>query len=97
MAPINLAECDDASDSQIWNVMEDGRIALEASSSPRKKIRKFLWCLGSDVQAEECIDLEFMRAVPDNPVGFYDCGGLGGIGAEDPAIVWPLVDAEAAP
>lgn len=37
-----------------------------------------------------------MRAVPDNPVGFYDCAGLGGIGAEDAGLNWPLVDAEEA-
>ena len=38
MSLINLAECDEASVAQIFNVMEDGRIALDASASPRKKI-----------------------------------------------------------
>lgn len=36
MAPIHLAECDEASVLQIWDVMEDGRIAIEASAPPRK-------------------------------------------------------------
>ena len=36
MALINLAECDEASMSQTFNDMEDGRIALDASISPRK-------------------------------------------------------------
>ena len=36
MSLINLAECDEASVAQIFNVMEDGRIALDASTSPRK-------------------------------------------------------------
>ena len=36
MALVNLAECDEASVSQTFNAMEDGRIALAASTSPRK-------------------------------------------------------------
>lgn len=58
-----------------------------------------MWRLHSSVAdggTEECIDLQFMRAVPNNPVGLYDCGGLGGIGAADAGLNWPLVDAEAA-
>lgn len=97
MSLINLAECDETSVSQTWNVMEDGRIALEASASPRKQFRCSFLCAGANVRTEECIDLQFMRAVPDNPVGFYDCAGLGGIGAADAGLNWPLVDAEAAP
>lgn len=95
MAPINLAECDETSRSQIFNVMDDGRIALEASTSPRKAVRAQPQRVPrANVCAEECIDLQFMRAVPDNPVGFYDCAGLGGIGAEDAGLNWPLVDVE---
>ena len=96
MALINLAECDDASVSQTFNVMEDGRIALEASTSPRKQQKGILGRVDANTGLEECIDLQYMRAVPDNPVGFYDCAGLGGIGAEDAGLNWPLVDAEAA-
>lgn len=36
MALIHLAGCDEAAVSQTFEVMDDGRIALEASSSPRK-------------------------------------------------------------
>ncbi|KKY35108.1 hypothetical protein UCDDA912_g04901 [Diaporthe ampelina] len=41
----------------------------------------------------ECLDLQYMRAVPDNPVGIYSCAGLGGIGAADDGLNWPLVNA----
>ena len=37
MSLVNLAECDETSVSQTFNVMDDGRIALEASTSPRKQ------------------------------------------------------------
>ena len=36
MSLINLAECEEGSVSQTFNVMDDGRIALDASTSPRK-------------------------------------------------------------
>jgi hypothetical protein len=35
-----------------------------------------------------------MRAVENNPVGFFSCEGLGDIGAADAGINWPLVDVE---
>lgn len=41
---------------------------------------------------EECIDLEYMRATENNPVGLYSCAGLGNTGAADKGINWPLVD-----
>ncbi|OAA63660.1 Ricin B-related lectin [Niveomyces insectorum RCEF 264] len=42
---------------------------------------------------EECIDLQYMRATNNNPVGLYSCAGLGGAGAGDKGINWPLADA----
>ena len=36
MATISIKECADTEAGQSWNVMTDGRIALEASTSPRK-------------------------------------------------------------
>ncbi|SPO07242.1 uncharacterized protein DNG_09936 [Cephalotrichum gorgonifer] len=82
MALIHLAECDEAAPGQIWDVKEDGRIAVEASPAP-----------------QECIDLQYMRATPGNPVGLYTCAGLGGIGAADAGLNWPQVEVatEAAP
>lgn len=93
MALVHLSECDEAAVSQVWEIMDDGRIALQASATPRKcsvSIRG----PEADATAEECIDLQYMRAVPNNPVGMYDCAGLGGIGAADAGLNWPLVDAE---
>lgn len=42
---------------------------------------------------EECVDLQYMRAVENNPVGIYNCAGLGNIGAADAGLNWPLLDA----
>ncbi len=42
---------------------------------------------------EECIDLQYMRATNNNPVGLYACAGLGGAGAGDKGINWPLAAA----
>ncbi|KAL2259758.1 hypothetical protein VTK26DRAFT_6446 [Humicola hyalothermophila] len=40
----------------------------------------------------QCVDLEYMRAVENNPVGLFSCAGLGNIGAADAGINWPLVN-----
>ncbi|KAF2010707.1 carbohydrate-binding module family 13 protein [Aaosphaeria arxii CBS 175.79] len=42
---------------------------------------------------QQCIDLQYMRATPNNPVGLYACAGLGNTGAKDKGINWPLVNA----
>ncbi|KAI1323018.1 hypothetical protein F5Y16DRAFT_403885 [Xylariaceae sp. FL0255] len=42
---------------------------------------------------QECLDLQFGRAVANNSVGIFSCAGLGGIGAADTGINWPLVNA----
>ncbi|CAG8955944.1 hypothetical protein HYFRA_00008798 [Hymenoscyphus fraxineus] len=42
---------------------------------------------------QECIDLQYMRATANNPVGLYSCAGLGNTGAADKGINWPLVNA----
>ncbi|KAF2728832.1 hypothetical protein EJ04DRAFT_581074 [Polyplosphaeria fusca] len=44
---------------------------------------------------QECIDLQYMRATANNPVGLYACAGLGNTGAKDKGINWPLVNATA--
>ncbi|KAK4149018.1 ricin B lectin domain-containing protein [Chaetomidium leptoderma] len=44
---------------------------------------------------KECIDLEYMRATENNPVGLYACAGLGNTGAADKGINWPLVNVTA--
>ena len=40
--------------------------------------------------AEECIDLQYMKAQNNNPAGLYSCAGLGNTGAGDKGINWPL-------
>ncbi|KAF1833977.1 hypothetical protein BDW02DRAFT_579960 [Decorospora gaudefroyi] len=42
---------------------------------------------------QQCVDLQYLRAVPNNPVGLYNCAGLGNIGAADKGINWPLRNA----
>ncbi|KAF1968725.1 hypothetical protein BU23DRAFT_602010 [Bimuria novae-zelandiae CBS 107.79] len=37
----------------------------------------------------ECLDLQYMRATPNNPVGLYQCAGLNNSGAKDKGINWP--------
>ncbi|PVH97333.1 carbohydrate-binding module family 13 protein [Periconia macrospinosa] len=41
---------------------------------------------------QECLDLQYMQAKQNNPVGLYACAGLGNTGAKDKGINWPLVD-----
>ncbi|OCL11001.1 carbohydrate-binding module family 13 protein [Glonium stellatum] len=40
----------------------------------------------------ECVDLQYMRATANNPVGLYSCAGLGNAGAGDKGINWPLAN-----
>ncbi|TVY85340.1 hypothetical protein LSUE1_G000287 [Lachnellula suecica] len=73
MASVYIQDCVAGSVSQIWTVKADGRIALAASSP----------------LTEECLDLQYMRATPNNPVGLYSCAGLNNAGAADKGINWP--------
>ncbi|KAI0377456.1 ricin B lectin domain-containing protein [Hypomontagnella monticulosa] len=43
-------------------------------------------------QPQECLDLQYMRATENNPVGLYSCAGLGNTGAADKGINWPLAN-----
>ncbi|KUJ12156.1 uncharacterized protein LY89DRAFT_709989 [Mollisia scopiformis] len=42
---------------------------------------------------QECLDLQYMRATVNNPVGLYSCAGLQNAGAGDKGINWPQVNA----
>ncbi len=97
MSNISLKECSDTVDGQKWDVMADGRIAL-APSSPRKsrKLRPLPrpdQSRADSRQTEECLDLQFMKASENNPVGLYACAGLANAGAKDRGINWPPVAA----
>ncbi|KAH8586569.1 hypothetical protein B0O99DRAFT_602395 [Bisporella sp. PMI_857] len=48
--------------------------------------------LAASSNPQECIDLQYMRATPNNPVGLYTCQGLNNIGAADKGINWPLTN-----
>ncbi|KAI2608221.1 carbohydrate-binding module family 13 protein [Hypoxylon fragiforme] len=74
MANVYVNTCSDTAEGQKWNVMADGRIAVEGSTP------------------QECLDLQFMRATENNPVGLYSCAGLGNTGAADKGINWPLTE-----
>ncbi|KAH7079546.1 hypothetical protein FB567DRAFT_562690 [Paraphoma chrysanthemicola] len=39
---------------------------------------------------QQCVDLQYLRATQNNPVGLYNCAGLGNTGAADKGINWPL-------
>lgn len=112
MAPIALKECSDTEAGQQWNVQADGRIAVEQSPSPsmfqffilsetfrRKHLEKNRnkRTLTQTAKTEQCIDLQYMRATPNNPVGLYTCAGLGNTGAADKGINWPLVNVTTTP
>ncbi|KAK4199179.1 hypothetical protein QBC40DRAFT_176856 [Triangularia verruculosa] len=86
MGTITLKECSATEPAQKWNVMADGRIALEDSPKPQHEAVADSW-------TEQCIDLVYMRATPNNAVGLYTCAGLGNTGAKDKGINWPLVNA----
>ncbi|CAO2647180.1 Nn.00g081020.m01.CDS01 [Neocucurbitaria sp. VM-36] len=45
---------------------------------------------------QQCIDLQYLKATQNNPVGLYNCAGLGNTGAADKGINWPLINATAA-
>jgi hypothetical protein len=44
---------------------------------------------------QQCIDLQYLKAVQNNPVGLYNCAGLGNTGAADKGINWPLLNVTA--
>lgn len=91
MAAISLKDCSATEVAQQWDVMADGRIAL-AASSPRKH-GNLSWNTRKLIsEIEECIDLQYMKATANNPVGLYSCAGLGNIGAKDTGINWPQVN-----
>lgn len=60
----------------------------------RKKKKKKLTSWGN---SEECLDLQYLRATENNPVGLYNCAGLGNTGAADKGINWPLANATTTP
>lgn len=62
-----------------------------------KKEKGSLVTNAGDGNAEECLDLQYMRATANNPVGLYACAGLANAGAGDKGINWPLVNVTTTP
>lgn len=109
MSRVYLVTCTSGSASQQWDVMADGRIALVASkpqecldlqysehhSFPVAVTVFTFWNgLGCHTLGYVAGLMSYsVRAVPNNPVGLYSCAGLGGIGAADNGLNWPLVNA----
>jgi hypothetical protein len=76
--------------------MADGRIAVTGSAGTRKyKNKLYRGSKETDLITEQCLDLQYMRATQNNPVGLYNCAGLGNTGAKDKGINWPLKDVPA--
>lgn len=103
MANIYLQTCSATEAGQQWVAMTDGRIALAASSPRKCTLFTYQLFLNPRVSSanrsihpkEECVDLQYMRATANNPVGLYSCAGLGNTGAADKGINWPLVNVTA--
>jgi hypothetical protein len=49
--------------------------------------------LAASSGTQQCVDLQYLRATQNNPVGLYNCAGLGNTGAADKGINWPLKNA----
>ncbi|KAK1765004.1 hypothetical protein QBC33DRAFT_621620 [Phialemonium atrogriseum] len=87
--------CMDAGAKANWKDMGSISLAECDATSPSQQ-----WDVMADGRIalaasspQECIDLQYMRATANNPVGLYGCAGLGNAGAADKGINWPLVDA----
>jgi hypothetical protein len=95
MGSVTVKTCDATAVSQVWNVMADGRVALQASS-PRKRL-EITFVNGAELtpELEECLDLQYMTDRPGTTVGLYSCAGLGNTGAGDKGINWPQINAAA--
>ncbi|KAF2826885.1 MFS general substrate transporter [Ophiobolus disseminans] len=52
--------------------------------------------LEASTGTKQCIDLQYLRATQNNPVGLYNCAGLANSGAADKGINWPLQNVTAA-
>ncbi|EMR69959.1 putative carbohydrate-binding module family 13 protein [Eutypa lata UCREL1] len=85
--------CLDAGESTNWKDM--ATIYIEECAETESQQWVFMGdgriALGAS-SPQECVDLQYMRATPNNPVGLYSCAGLGNIGAADAGINWPLVN-----
>jgi hypothetical protein len=96
MGNIYVNECAET-ESQNCFVLDVGRMALVPSyqSMCQRLYPGLLRGIGLLGKPEQCVDLVYMRATENNPVGLYSCAGLGNTGAADKGINWPLVNVTA--
>ncbi|KAI0150414.1 carbohydrate-binding module family 13 protein [Xylariaceae sp. FL1272] len=90
----NTTMCIDAGATTNWKDMASLSITACSDTSDGQK-----WNAMADGRIalqlsspQECVDLQYMRATENNPVGLYSCAGLGNIGAADKGINWPLAN-----
>ncbi|KAF2646606.1 hypothetical protein P280DRAFT_416063 [Massarina eburnea CBS 473.64] len=91
----NTALCLDAGPKTAWKDMANVYVNTCADTAPGQQ-----WTAMADGRIavtgsspQECLDLQYMKATQNNPVGLYSCAGLGNIGAKDKGINWPLQNA----
>ncbi|KAK1761014.1 ricin B lectin domain-containing protein [Echria macrotheca] len=97
---VDSSLCMDAGAKSAWKDMANIALAECSDSSDGQK-----WEVKADGRIaldlspspQECIDLQYMRATANNPVGLYSCAGLGNTGAQDKGINWPLINVTTTP
>ncbi|KAJ4346626.1 uncharacterized protein N0V89_010557 [Didymosphaeria variabile] len=83
--------CLDAGPKTAWKDMATVYVNTCADTAPGQN-----WTVMADGRIAvtgsspaECLDLQYMRATANNPVGLYACAGLNNSGAKDKGINWP--------
>ncbi|KAF1847707.1 carbohydrate-binding module family 13 protein [Cucurbitaria berberidis CBS 394.84] len=97
---IRLADttfCLDAGPKTAWKDMANIYLRECADNEQQNWIAKDdgRIALAASPGTQQCIDLQYLKATQNNPVGLYNCAGLGNTGAADKGINWPLVNATA--
>ncbi|KAH8910581.1 hypothetical protein BR93DRAFT_964445 [Coniochaeta sp. PMI_546] len=97
---VNTTLCLDAGAKSAWKDMASVYVK-DCTADPADPSQ--LWDVKADGRIalkasspQECLDLQYMRATANNPVGLYACAGLANAGAGDKGINWPLVNVTAA-
>ncbi|KAF1954114.1 hypothetical protein CC80DRAFT_567911 [Byssothecium circinans] len=90
----NTALCMDAGAKTAWKDMANVYVNTCSDTAPGQQ-----WTAMADGRIavtasspQQCLDLQYLRATQNNPVGLYACAGLGNTGAKDKGINWPLVN-----
>ncbi|KAF2845032.1 carbohydrate-binding module family 13 protein [Plenodomus tracheiphilus IPT5] len=95
---IQLADttlCMDAGPKSGWKDMANVYLRECADTEQQKWVAQAdgRISLQASTGTQQCLDLQYLRATQNNPVGLYNCAGLGNTGAADKGINWPLQNA----